>query len=126
MGKDVKLIEAWIRALRSGKFKKNRGALKNKNGYCCLGVACAVELGRTRKKAATKFNAKDIKLAAGDENNAQICDADLRARLGLNVDKIALLQLVNDGNYTYNAILEGKRPSFKAIANYIETNILKA
>jgi hypothetical protein len=31
----------WIKALRSGKFRKGRGQLRNQHskGYCCLGVA---------------------------------------------------------------------------------------
>jgi len=30
----------WIAALRSGKYKQTREALEDKNGFCCLGVAC--------------------------------------------------------------------------------------
>lgn len=29
---------AWIKALRSGKYKQTTGDLKNDYGYCCLGV----------------------------------------------------------------------------------------
>jgi hypothetical protein len=32
----------WVSALRSGEFKQARGALRGKDGYCCLGVACVV------------------------------------------------------------------------------------
>lgn len=39
MNKRVK--RAWIKALRSGKYKQGRGALRNwDNTYCCLGVLC--------------------------------------------------------------------------------------
>jgi len=31
---------AWIAALRSGKYKKTVGDLRNPNGFCCLGVLC--------------------------------------------------------------------------------------
>jgi len=34
--------QAWVDALRSGKYPQTRGALQNENGYCCLGVACAI------------------------------------------------------------------------------------
>lgn len=34
--------KAWVRALRSGTFPQDRGALKSDAGYCCLGVACEV------------------------------------------------------------------------------------
>ncbi len=33
---------AWIAALRSGKFKQGRGQLQSDDGFCCLGVACAI------------------------------------------------------------------------------------
>jgi hypothetical protein len=32
----------WIEALRSGEFEQVRGALRKRDGYCCLGVACEV------------------------------------------------------------------------------------
>lgn len=38
--------KAWLKALRSGKFKKTTNTLKKKSvteyKYCCLGVACEV------------------------------------------------------------------------------------
>jgi hypothetical protein len=30
----------WLAALRSGEFNQTIGRLKDKTGYCCLGVAC--------------------------------------------------------------------------------------
>lgn len=30
----------WIEALRSGKYKQGRGALRRGDTFCCLGVAC--------------------------------------------------------------------------------------
>lgn len=30
----------WVRALKSGKFKRTQGALGDNKGFCCLGVAC--------------------------------------------------------------------------------------
>lgn len=34
----------WIQALDSGKYKQSKGELQNRDGYCCLGVACRVLL----------------------------------------------------------------------------------
>lgn len=34
--------QAWVDALRSGKYKQTKGALQKGNSYCCLGVACDV------------------------------------------------------------------------------------
>lgn len=32
--------QKWIEALRSGKYKQSKKALRNDDGFCCLGVAC--------------------------------------------------------------------------------------
>lgn len=32
----------WVAALRSGKYRQVRGALSDKGGMCCLGVACEI------------------------------------------------------------------------------------
>lgn len=37
---DPKIKEAWINALRSGKYKQTTGSLQNEDGFCCLGVLC--------------------------------------------------------------------------------------
>jgi hypothetical protein len=37
-----KNIRKWVKALRSGKYKRAIGALRNRNRFCCLGVACDV------------------------------------------------------------------------------------
>ena len=34
--------QQWIVALRSGNYKQGKGALRNSNEYCCLGVACDI------------------------------------------------------------------------------------
>lgn len=38
MNQDIK--KRWVEALRSGKYKQTRGALKDDQGFCCLGVLC--------------------------------------------------------------------------------------
>ena len=41
MNKSIK--KKWLAALRSGKYKQGRGALRSKNNeYCCLGVLCDI------------------------------------------------------------------------------------
>lgn len=37
-----KQFKKWIKALRSGKYKKTTGTLEDEYGFCCLGVACKV------------------------------------------------------------------------------------
>ena len=40
MRKDLK--KKWIEALRSGRFKQGKNALKTNDKHCCLGVLCEV------------------------------------------------------------------------------------
>lgn len=35
-------FKKWIAALRSGKYAQAQHALRNENGFCCLGVACDI------------------------------------------------------------------------------------
>ena len=36
------LKASWLEALRSGRYKQDRGKLRTENGFCCLGVLCDV------------------------------------------------------------------------------------
>ena len=46
----------WVEALRSGKFKQGKGALLTGEGYCCLGVACALYQEAGNRLAAKVFD----------------------------------------------------------------------
>jgi hypothetical protein len=35
-------VQDWIEALRSGEYAQGQEALRSSEGYCCLGVACAI------------------------------------------------------------------------------------
>jgi len=37
-------IDLWIEALRSGEYRQTRLALRDGEGFCCLGVACEVAI----------------------------------------------------------------------------------
>ena len=36
------VMELWVKALRSGKYNKGKGALSYQGSFCCLGVLCEV------------------------------------------------------------------------------------
>lgn len=36
------MIDQWVEALRSGKYKQGKGCLRYGDNYCCLGVLCEV------------------------------------------------------------------------------------
>ena len=64
MNKEVK--EKWVAALRSGKYKQTRGTLKDKTGYCCLGVLC--EATNSRKWHGYSLLPRHIMKKAGLQN----------------------------------------------------------
>lgn len=35
-------VETWVAALKSGTYPQAKKALKNEDGYCCLGVLCEI------------------------------------------------------------------------------------
>lgn len=39
---DQRLKNRWIKALKSGKYPQTRGCLRDKKGYCCLGVLASI------------------------------------------------------------------------------------
>lgn len=40
----------WVEALRSGKYKQDKGFLQTQEGYCCLGVACMLYEKQTSER----------------------------------------------------------------------------
>jgi hypothetical protein len=41
----TRALKEWVKALRSGEYKQTKHRLRDKEGYCCLGVACEVISG---------------------------------------------------------------------------------
>lgn len=40
----------WLKALRSGKYKQTEDKLKDKKGFCCLGVLCDIHRKENKKR----------------------------------------------------------------------------
>ena len=101
-----KLKTKWVKALRSGKYKKGVGVLLSINGkkqsYCCLGVLGDI----------CGFN------EGGLYNCSYLSDIHPRKTAKFFSEKIEeKLSMMNDGNNGY------KKHSFKQIAKWIEENI---
>lgn len=47
---NTEAVAKLVAALRSGKYKQTDGALKDGDGYCCLGVAWALPVTCTKRK----------------------------------------------------------------------------
>ena len=100
----------WIKALKSGKFKKAKNDLEVDGGYCCLGVAnCVLDLGEDTSKY-TSLAKTHKKLGLYDE-----CGEIHNEYNGYQFPR---------GTKTYNSLadMNDKDISHKKIAEFIETN----
>jgi hypothetical protein len=90
---DAELKEKWVDALRSGKYKQTQYRLKDRCGYCCIGVGFLVATGKQPKRMDSTAPAAKA-LGLGDEYWPKLVD-------------------MND--------FDGK--NFSEIADYIEQNL---
>ena len=92
----------WVDALRSGKYKQTRSALRHGDTYCCLGVACAVlgdgEWATTASQNGWEFRFSDGQRKAGD------LPWSMLDRLGLSTDQQRVLMDLNDNGVSFDAI----------------------
>lgn len=112
------LQKKWLKALRSGKFRQGKGALKieAKNQghpkYCCLGVANEVcKLGETDPENATlvhTYKKLGLRTSGGEPKGEHTYSWRLTE---LNDEG-----LTNDDSWTV------KKMTFKKIADHIEQN----
>lgn len=97
------MLRAWIKALRSGKYKQGHKALSTADNYCCLGVLCDVA-------APERWKGQQ------HDNLVYVASSRVRRMVGLSAYEQCNLIDLND--------VYGK--GFRAIANYIEKHILRA
>jgi hypothetical protein len=106
--------KAWIKALRSGKFKQTTCCLKDEYGHCCLGVACEV---LRQRGAIEQF-----------DPHAGALPEDARRALGLRTSGGNFTTPVEaknnygspDSYFALYSLNDGLRWSFKKIATLIE------
>jgi hypothetical protein len=107
MKKDIK--EKWVAALRSGKYKQGRFALRNPlDEYCCLGVLCDISsIGNwVSFKTYFQYTTK----TSGNAEGLCFLPEEVEYSLDLSSKEQAKLSDMNDSG----------RMSFEQIANYIE------
>jgi hypothetical protein len=97
MSKIIK--EKWINALNSGEYKQTKRCLYDGDGYCCLGVLCAITGNRNNRDMSEGF----------PKENA---NGDAKPFIGLTVKEQEDLAGMNDQGF-----------NFKSIAEYISRNI---
>jgi len=106
-------IDLWIEALRSGEYHQTRLALRDAEGFCCLGVACevAIKAGLPLKQAGDD----GYSVADGDIIHRAFLPQAVRAWLGLStrngqVSAFHSLSVLNDR----------ERRDFGYIADFID------
>lgn len=107
--------EEWLTALRSGKYNQAKGILydKHKNGYCCLGVACAIKYPIHYLKSEEGGYAGIIEKSEYHlQFNLKKIPDQLKGGEEIENDFVNQLTDMNDG---------GK--SFNEIADWIEENV---
>lgn len=99
----------WITALRSGKYQQTKHVLQDNEGYCCLGVACAlydchVESLESRK-AVYSFQGitKNCYAIDGEKEfpSLKVVDA-----IGLTHDNLTTLAIMNDAGKSFEEIAD--------------------
>ena len=95
------IIKRWIKALRSGEYKKTKGYLHDDEGFCCLGVLCDIELDSYWHKGAstyqTVYHIEDLYYELPDS---------LSERAGLTATQEQILMGMNDGDSTFEEIAD--------------------
>lgn len=112
MKPDIK--KRWVKALRSGKFKKGKEYLHRQvsgdHTYCCLGVLCEVENARQTKRV------RDF-----DPNiTAYLVDGNEGSLTNKRLQRYGLTHKIQDALINKN---DGIGWSFNRIANWIEKHL---
>jgi hypothetical protein len=103
----AQVIKLWVKALRSGEYEQTTGVLKDKAGYCCLGVLC--ELAAKDGGPKFKSDERGHMFYAGELLNPP---RTMSKFLGIT-RHLSVLVCMNDN--------EDK--NFDEIADYIEKNV---
>ena len=105
--------EAWIAALRSGKYKQATGTLFTGEGYCCLGVMCVLEGKEFVKSVKEECQNPDGYYIKGTSFNGVPPDEiaiemyGLRSNLGSPADiNGSTLAALNDNGSTFEEIAD--------------------
>lgn len=123
MNKKVK--EKWVKALRSGKYKKAKKVLHTESGYCCLGVLCDIYRKETGRGKWVKEKGKGkvyFKFVNGTEEKAKTLPDKVMKWAGLietspHLNGSFSLAAMND------AVKSNHGKSFKEIADIIEKEL---
>ena len=112
---DPELKAKWLKALRSGRYKQGRGALRDENNcYCCLGVLGDIfDPSKWSTYADNQVSGCDTAVYSYGTEVEMLRSEMLR---GLGIEDGTILASMNDGE-------DGPPQDFLAIAEWIERNL---
>lgn len=114
---DAKLKELWLAALRSGEYPQTTYTLKDRQGYCCLGVLCHVAAEANLLPATLVVREEPAKMVVTETREGFESASDDQLPDGaFGIDPVFMHRLMasNDGRFIY------RQHSFEQIADIIE------
>lgn len=103
---DADIKKRWVEALRSGKYKQGKAALRsNENHFCCVGVLCDIVAPNDWQLSGSIFNFQ----------GTNHYDLPANFRRDLDIPNAEENKLIYMNDY--------KNKSFSEIADYIEANL---
>ncbi len=94
----------WVDALRSGKYKQTKSALRQGDYYCCLGVACDV-LGDGKWDAIARADSWEYRFSDGQRKAGDL-PVSMLDKLGLSTEEQRVLIDMNDDGDSFAKIAD--------------------
>jgi len=124
---NAKLKKLWVEALVSGAYPQTHETLKDDNGYCCLGVLCAVALKNDLVPAGFIVSEAEDSIVVKIDNDGDEATGDLNdpEQWGITMENSRHLIDHNDGNYDWHGDGDERLASwdFATAALYVENMI---
>ena len=126
-----KVKEAWVNALRSGKYEQGSERLRGVDGFCCLGVLCDIYAQEHNTEWEFRGN-KETNLQPMDywyyEGESEFLPESVMDWAELKTDNPQLRVDVEDGEDNWNykegvSNLNDSGYTFTTIANLIEAQL---
>ena len=116
--------EAWLKALRSGKYRQGTERLRTENGFCCLGVLCDIGEKKAWEHSNPKLNAPPEWIYVyGDERHVGDLDPDHLAVAHVQPSKLMKVMGLDRMAHVQLVEMNDNGMSFAQIADWIEDNL---
>lgn len=118
----------WVSALRSGKYRKAKGSLKQNGGYCCLGVLTNLYIRKTGKGRWVK-DGSSIRFVSNTSQEGGTLPSEVSKWAGIKGSNqmnphLKNLILVGDSHYdNLVGLNDDTRKNFKFIAEVIDKQL---